>query len=183
MRTKLDEDNKDRGARPDSASVVESYYRALYQFALSLTGSEADAWDLTQHTFYTWSVKGEQLRDGSKVKAWLFTTLYRAFLQARRSESRFPHYELTQVGGELPTISAPFESGLDSAKVLEALGTLDETFRAPLALFYLDDCPYKQIAQILNVPLGTVKSRIARGIAQLQKLLAPAESCERRVAA
>ena len=183
MRTKLDEENKDCGARPDFASVVESYYRALYQFALSLTGSEADAWDLAQHTFYTWSIKGEQLRDGSKVKAWLFTTLYRAFLQARRSETRFPHYELAVVDCELPTISAPFGNGLDSEKVLEALRTLDETFRAPVALFYLDDCPYKQIAQILNIPLGTVKSRIARGIAQLQKLLAPAEAFERRVAA
>ena len=183
MHTMLDRENKVEVPRPEFADVVENHYRALYQFALSLTGSEADAWDLTQHTFYTWSIKGEQLRDGSKAKSWLFTTLYRAFLQERRNETRFPHYELTQVGGELPWVCTDFDRGLDSEKMLEALSQIDETFRAPLALFYLDDCPYKQIAQVLNVPLGTVKSRIARGIAQLQKLLAPGPVSERSVAA
>ena len=183
MHTMLDRENKVEVPRPGFADVDENHYRALYQFALSLTGSEADAWDLTQHTFYTWSIKGEQLRDGSKAKSWLFTTLYRAFLQERRNETRFPHYELTQVGGELPWVCTDFDRGLDSEKMLEALSQIDETFRAPLALFYLDDCPYKQIAQVLNVPLGTVKSRIARGIAQLQKLLAPGPVSERSVAA
>ena len=183
MRTDLDKQSNGPTARPDFGIVVECHYRPLYQFALSLSGSPEDAWDLTQHTFYTWSIKGEQLRDASKAKSWLFTTLYRAFLQDRRSEARFPHYELSQVACELPAISAPSESRLDSEKVLEALGTIDEAFRAPVALFYLDDCPYKQIASILNVPLGTVKSRIARGIAQLQKLLARDDDYGNRIAA
>ncbi len=163
--------------------VIERYYRALYQFALSLTRSEADACDLTQHTFYTWSTKGEQLRDGSKVKAWLFTTLHRAFLQTRRRQTRFPHYELDEVDPELPWISPQETSDLDGGEVLDALGKIDEVFRAPLALFYLEDYPYKEIALVLNVPLGTVKSRIARGIVQLKRLLVPGEYCRQRIAA
>lgn len=168
---------------PEFEDIVQRYYRPLYRFALSLTRSEAEACDLTQHTFYTWSVKGGQLRDISKLRAWLFTTLHRAFLQSRRRETRFPHYELSQVDTELPTISPLRESTLDSAQVLWALEQIDETFRAPLALFYLEDCPYKEIAAVLKVPLGTVKSRIARGIAHLQKLLAPDECCLDRMAA
>src|SRR5437773_10796633 len=85
--------------------VVAHYYESLYQFAFSLTRTEADACDLTQQTFYVWACKGHQLRDKTKVKTWLFTTLYREFLETRRKQTRFPHYELSQVNGELPTIS------------------------------------------------------------------------------
>jgi DNA-directed RNA polymerase specialized sigma24 family protein len=60
--------------------IVALHYEPLFRFALSLTRTEADARDLTQHAFYVWAGKGYQLRDRSKVKAWLFTTLHRAFL-------------------------------------------------------------------------------------------------------
>src|ERR1700757_4667954 len=86
-------------------NLVSLYYRPLYQFALSLTRTEADACDLTQETFYIWATKGHQLRDGSKVKTWLFTTLHREFLNMRRKVVRFPHYELTEMEQELPAIS------------------------------------------------------------------------------
>ena len=56
--------------------------------------------------------------------------------------------------------------------VLHTLARVDEVFQAPVTLFYLQDCSYNEIADILGVPLGTVKSRLARGIAQLQQLLA-----------
>ncbi len=164
-------------------AVVENYYGPLFKFALSLTHSEADACDLTQHTFYTWSTKGSQLRDAAKIKTWLFTTLHRAFLQTKRRQARFPHYELEEVDTELPCISAEEASRLDSAEVLDALAKIDESFRAPLALFYLEDYPYKAIAAILDIPLGTVKSRIARGITQLKKLLSVDPCCGRHMAA
>jgi len=163
--------------------LVEKYYRPLYKFALSLTRSDADACDLTQHTFYTWQLKGGQLRDASKVKAWLFTTLHRAFLQSRRHESRFPHFELNEVDPELPSISPRGGHTLDSEDVLIALGKIDELFRAPLALCYLEDCPYKEIAAMLGIPLGTVKSRIARGISQLKTMLTSTDCRGERLAA
>jgi len=159
-------------ARPDFESLVEQYYRALYQFAFSLTRSESEACDLTQQTFYIWATKGNQLRDASKAKSWLFTTLHREFLETRRRQTRFPHYELSQVDTELPTISPARVNQLDAAQVVQALGQIDAIYQAPVALFYLEDYAYKEIAEILRVPMGTVKSRIARGIAQLQKALA-----------
>jgi len=155
----------------DFERLVTLHYEALYRFAFALTRSEADASDLTQQTFQTWATKGHQLRDGSKVKSWLFTTLHRMFLQGRQREARFPHYELEQAESELPCVLPPQVNQLDSTNVIEALACLDKAFQAPVAMFYLEDYPYKEIARILEVPMGTVKSRIARGIAQLHKLL------------
>ena len=71
----------------------------------------------------------------------------------------------------LPRISPATINQLDSGAVLKSLAQLDETFQAPLSLFYLEDHSYKEIAEILGIPLGTVKSRISRGIAQLQQML------------
>src|SRR5437867_10409747 len=84
-------------------AIVCEHYEGLFRFAISLTREESDARDLTQQTFYVWAKKGHQLRDISKVKTWLFTTLHRAFLETRRRRSRFPHYDLEAVSEQLPT--------------------------------------------------------------------------------
>ena len=153
----------------DFEQIVSQYYESLYKFALSLTRAEADACDLTQQTFYVWASKGHQLRDRSRIKSWLFTTLYREFLNIRKRAVRFPHVELIDGNEDLPTIAPDVVKRLDAAQVLECLGQVQEPYRAALSLFYLEDCSYKEIADILEIPLGTVRSRISRGIAQLQQ--------------
>jgi RNA polymerase sigma-70 factor, ECF subfamily len=155
----------------DFESLVATYYEPLYQFAFSLTRDEADACDLVQQAFCIWANKGHQLRDLTKVKTWLFTTLHREFLGACRKRSRFPHVELDHAMEELPLISPPTVNRLDTEQVLVALAQLDEVYQAPVALFYLQDCSYNEIAAILEVPLGTVKSRMARGLGRLHQLL------------
>ena len=152
-------------------AIVNEHYETLYRFALSLTRSESEALDLTQHTFHVWATKGHQLRDLSKVKTWLYTTLHRAFLQGRRRQSRFPHQDLDEVIEQLPAVSGTLSDRVDSLQVLSALAKVDEVYQAAVALFYLQDCCYKDIALILKVPIGTVKSRIARGIVQLREVL------------
>jgi RNA polymerase sigma-70 factor (ECF subfamily) len=77
---------------------------------------------------------------------------------------------------ELPAITPGMVNALDSARVVELLGGIAEPYQAPLALFYLEDYSYKEIAEILKVPLGTVQSRISRGMAQLQKLILDADT-------
>src|SRR5271169_3856312 len=106
---------------PDFESVVAQYYEPLYKFAFSLTRSEADACDLTQQTFYVWATKGHQLRDLTKVKTWLFTTLHRQFLETRRRHNRFPHEELGAVERELPVLNPVAISQLDAEHVLTSL--------------------------------------------------------------
>ena len=155
----------------DFESLVARYYEPLYQFAFSLTRNEADACDLVQQAFCIWANKGHQLRDPTKVKTWLFTTLHREFLSVCRRRTRFPHVELEHAADELPVVPPPAINRLDTAQVLAALAQLDEVYQAPVALFYLQDCSYNEIAAILEVPLGTVKSRLARGLGRLHQLL------------
>lgn len=155
----------------DFESLVTRFYEPLYQFAFSLARAEADACDLTQETFTIWATKGHQLRDASKVKTWLFTTLHREFLGSRRRQTRFPHVELEHAEAELPVVAPATVNRLDAAQMLVALAQLEEIYQAPVALFYLQDCSYSEIAEILGVPLGTVKSRLARGLDRLHRLL------------
>jgi RNA polymerase sigma-70 factor (ECF subfamily) len=164
----------------DFEQIVSLHYESLYKFAFSLVRSEADACDLTQQTFYIWATKGHQLRDAAKVKTWLFTTLHREFLRGQRRLRRHPLTELSQSEGELPTISPTMINELDAATVVQSLAQVEEPYQAPVALFYLESYSYKEIAEILEVPVGTVQSRIARGKAQLRQILLSRSLFERR---
>jgi RNA polymerase sigma factor (sigma-70 family) len=151
--------------------LVNAYYAPLYRFGLSLTKSEALAADLTQQTFYLWATRGHQLRDRSKAKAWLFTTLYREFLGNRRHTTKFRHVEFESAASELPSTASRATAASDGATALACLQEVDEVYRAPLTLFYLEEFSYKQIAELLRIPIGTVMSRLSRGKEQLRNLL------------
>src|SRR4030095_12103949 len=158
-------------AHLDFETLVEQFQASLYRFALSLTRNESDACDLVQETFYIWAAKGHQLVDTTKAKTWLFTTLHREFLASRRREVRFPHHELDEVNAELPLVLPTLSTAVDAETLLGCLDRMDEVFRGPVALFYMEDYSYPEIAEILEVPLGTVKARIARGVCELQSML------------
>lgn len=157
--------------------MVAQYYEPLYRFAYSLARSEEDACDLTQQTFYLFATRGHQLKERSKAKTWLFTTLYRAFLGTKRRQQRFPHEDLDEASLEdLASVSPEAVEKADAPQVLAALAKVDEVYRAAVALFYIEDYSYREIATILEVAEGTVKSRIARGIAQLRQFMAEKEA-------
>jgi RNA polymerase sigma-70 factor (ECF subfamily) len=156
----------------DLENLAQLYYEPLYRFAMSLAHTEHSAADLVQDTFLTLASKGHQLLDRTKVKSWLFTTLHRRFLEGKRRSTRFPHFELTSVESELPDCEPEVVNALDAPTVVALLAQVDPQYRAAVALFYLEDYSYQEIASILEVPLGTVKSRIARGLAQLKHLVA-----------
>src|SRR5277367_1803567 len=141
----------------------------LYRFALSLARNEPDACDLTQQTFSVWATKGHLLRDSSKAKSWLLTTLYREFISNRRREMRWPKEDIAEVENELPCAMPESVDVLEAEQVMEALQSIDETFRVPLALFYLQEHSYEEIARILEIPIGTVMSRLSRGKLKLQQ--------------
>lgn len=152
--------------------LVDAHYVALYRFALSLARRAADAADLTQQTFYIWATKGSGLRDPEKARTWLFTTLYREFLRTRRREGRVSSIEeLSPPDQDPPDLQADDLARLDNQVVMDALQDVEATFRAPLTLFYLKDLTYQEIAQILEVPIGTVMSRLSRGKVHLRSAL------------
>jgi RNA polymerase sigma-70 factor (ECF subfamily) len=152
--------------------LVDTHYAALFRFAVSLTRSEADASDLTQQTFYIWATKGQTLRELAKAKTWLFTTLYREFIRIRRRGQRMSSIEDLPPGEQdVPDLETDQIAKLDQQIVTDALGDIDPVFRAALTLFYLKDLTYHEIAEILDVPIGTVMSRLNRGKAHLRVAL------------
>lgn len=157
----------------DFSDLVETYYTALYRFALSLAKNPSDAGDLTQQTFFIWATKGQTLREAAKVKTWLFTTLYREFLRLRRRSGRITAIEDLAPGEQdPPDVHVDVIGRMDALLVLEALQEIELMFREPLTLFYLQDLSYTEIAEILSVPIGTVMSRLSRGKAHLRARLA-----------
>ncbi|MGI8432366.1 MAG: RNA polymerase sigma factor [Chthoniobacterales bacterium] len=156
----------------DFEQLVEDFYMPLYRFALSLSRRESDAADLTQQTFLLWAKKGHQLRDPGKVKTWLFTSLYREFLGRKRQQDRYVDAENNPEAISAQVIPSTVVNQMDSEIVQRALLALEEIYRAPLTLFYLQQHSYKEIAETLEIPIGTVMSRISRGKEQLRKALA-----------
>ncbi len=152
--------------------LVDAHYAPLYRFALSLARNAADASDLTQQTFFIWARKGEQLRETEKAKSWLFTTLYREFLRGRRRAGQWQALEDLPVDEAEPAApEVDLVTGMDAGLVVEALREVDEVYRVPLTLFYLEELSYKEIAGALEVPIGTVMSRLSRGKAHLRAAL------------
>ena len=157
--------------------LVDAHYTPLFRFALSLTKNPADAGDLTQQTFFIWAKQGHALREEGKAKSWLFTTLYREFLRIRRRGERMTALEdLGPVESDPPAPDVDVVTGMDAGLVVEALQEVDEVYRVPLTLFYLQDLSYKEIAEMIEAPIGTVMSRLSRGKAQLRAALARKEA-------
>jgi RNA polymerase sigma-70 factor (ECF subfamily) len=150
--------------------IVSAYYQPLYRFGYSLAKNEHEASDLAQQTFFIFAEKGDSLRDASKVKSWLFTTLYREFLKRKRKASRMDHYEPEMLEAAGGTVEPHIRRSTDANLAVEALEEVDEVYREPLSLFYLKDLSYKEIAEVLEVPIGTIMSRLSRGKAQLREV-------------
>ena len=153
------------------APVVDRLYGPLYQFAVRLTRSESDAADLVQQTFFTLIQQFPQIRDLSKIKCWLFTTLRRKFLMEVRRRARRREVEFLPDIHRLPTEDPDPWSTLDALSVHRALLQVDETYRTALELFYVHNFSYREIGKALKIPIGTVMSRLSRGKAQLKSIL------------
>lgn len=158
-------------SEPDFEQAVNSYYEGLYRFGYSLTGNADDAFELTQETFARFLSKHGQIRDGGKIKAWLSTTLYRTFLGWKRREARHPHIELSLVQDELPVLRPEAMDKLEREEVCQALFQVEERYRTPLALYYFEQLSYVEISEVLEIPIGTVMSRLSRGKELLRKSL------------
>lgn len=155
--------------------LVDAHYQALYRFGYSLAKTPERASDLVQQTFVKWAEKGHQLEDRSKAKTWLFTTLYRDHLSQARRSTKFPERDLEEAEFQLPANQPDADRQMDAKRAVALLAELDESFRAPLTLFFLQEHSYKEIAETLDIPIGTVMSRISRGKKQLRELMETAQ--------
>jgi len=162
-----------------------SYIDPLYRTALRMTRSEADAEDLVQETYIRALRFRAQFTPGTNLKAWLFRILTNTFINAYRKRARAPETtELDDVdefslyrrmSAERPASSSPdpereFLDGIVSSEVTDALEELPEKFRTTV-LLDVEGFSYKEIAEMLEIPIGTVMSRLHRGRKFLQQRL------------
>lgn len=158
---------------PSFQELVERHYAALYRFAYTLARDETEAADLTQQTFLIWARKGKQLRDADCAGTWLFTTLHREFQRQRRRTESLAETPLDEGVLEMPNPATDAVQKLDASLVQEAMLGLAEHHRVVLSLYYLSGHSYQEIATILNVPTGTVMSRLSRAKSELRSVLTP----------
>jgi RNA polymerase sigma-70 factor (ECF subfamily) len=150
--------------------VIRDHYRGLYTYAHSLCGSAADAADLTQQTAVIFATKWADIRDPSRVKAWLYSTLHREFLKLHRGRVRGGL--LNEKSYDSTTTTSPEqERAHDGSAAMRALLSLEEPHRSVLALHYVDDLSYREISEALDIPIGTVMSRLSRAKDAIRRLL------------
>src|SRR5436190_1543677 len=153
--------------------LVDSHYESLYRYAYRLSGSAADAEDLAQETFCKAQLQLHQLREPSRAKAWLFTILRNAFLHRVRTEQSHRLLPMEAIGDLAEPPPEP-RAVVEPEELQKALNDLPEPFRTPLILFYFEEFSYRDIADQMDLPIGTVMSRLARAKAHLRARLVPA---------
>jgi RNA polymerase sigma-70 factor (ECF subfamily) len=146
------------------------HLRALYGTAYRMTRNAQDAEDLVQETYLRAYRAFDRYQPGTNIRAWLFTILHRARTDSFRRQSRSPR--TVELIGDGPSMPAPQEAlAAGGEDIVRAMEGLPEVFRSAVVLRDLEDFSYEDIARILEVPVGTVMSRIHRGRALLRAAL------------
>jgi len=155
----------------------------MYSAAYRLTRNAADAEDLIQETFLRAFRSFHQFEPGTNLKAWLYRILTNTFINSYRKKQREPQtvsddevedwylYSKMAEEGMEPSAEAAVLESLPDEDVQEALSSLPEQFRMAVLLADVEGFSYKEIAEIMDVPIGTVMSRLHRGRKALERAL------------
>jgi RNA polymerase sigma-70 factor (ECF subfamily) len=152
-------------------NLAQDQTRFLYNVAFKYTGNRSDAEDLVQETLYTAYNKFHQLRDNQKLKSWMFTILRNHFLKWQRKKPPLQINEfedgndyLTQLESVSmqQDVASLYERKEEAETIQSILDKLPEKYKTVLIFYYMEDSSYQEIAEMLDVPIGTVMSRLSR---------------------
>lgn len=170
---------------------VAPYMSQLYPTALRMTRNHSDAEDLIQETFTKAYAAFHQFTQGTNLHAWLYRILVNTFNSSWRKQQKQVAESLYGDIDDLHAVGHPVIQSVRSAEtealarmadsdVMRTLGELPAGFRAVLYLADVEGYPYKEIAQIMEIPIGTVMSRIHRGHGRLRRRLSAPDARDRR---
>ena len=180
-RAEADDDRQDGGTTLDVATLVVAHHAAVYRYACRLCGCPTEAEDLVQQTFLIAQRKLHQIREPERACSWLLAVVRSCFLKSIRKPRPVPaqaiDLDVDQVADETSD-----EGEIDREQLAAALAELPEEFRLVVLMFYFEELSYQEIAGQLEIPMGTVMSRLSRAKGHLRKKLAPAGSNGQTVA-
>lgn len=159
----------DEMCAPQIGDLIDRHYQAVYRFAYRLTGDVADAEDLTQVTFLAAHRKLHDLRNPEFAWSWLCSIARNTYVNQIRKANG--HTTVSLEGVPEPCGRVSEDMVVDEEELQRALDELPEEFRSVLILYYFQQCSYREIVEILEVPIGTVMSRLARGKRHLRQRL------------
>ncbi|HEU0290589.1 MAG TPA: RNA polymerase sigma factor [Burkholderiales bacterium] len=154
----------------DHEGLIPQHIPRLRRYARALTGDRNAADDLVQDTVERALSRLHLWRQGSDLRAWLFTIMHNIYVNQTRSRIRHPHEALDESAAEALHDREPDWAELRD--IDDALSRLPSDQRAVLLLVGLEQFTYEEAAQVLEVPLGTVMSRLSRGRERLRLILA-----------
>jgi RNA polymerase sigma-70 factor (ECF subfamily) len=168
------------GAEPvDITRLVLDHHADVYRYAYRLAGSVADAEDLTQQTFLLAQAHRAQLRDPALARRWLFSILRHEFFRGQRKQRPTPAGMLADVCDVAVPANGALDGAIDQEALQRALNELPDEFKIVLLLFYFEERSYREIAEELELPLGTVMSRLSRAKRHLRGKLSEPEITQR----
>jgi|GEM_PF-552372 len=161
---------------PSLEKIVQDLHAPIYRYLYRMAGTVADAEDLTQQTFLLVQRNLGQLREIDRLRHWVFRIARNQYLQSRRKRVPLPASTAELVVDQLPAENDDY-SPIDSEHLQKVLNELSDEHRLILMMYYFEELPYREIAEQLQIPIGTVMSRLARAKenlrARLQQSAAP----------
>jgi RNA polymerase sigma-70 factor (ECF subfamily) len=160
---------REGNSQVDIQRLVHDHHGDVYRYANRLCGQAADAEDLVQQTFLAAQRKLQQLRDPEKARSWLLAIARNCFLRTRGKMCPQP---ASSLDFDLDQVSVPVQDmALDARVLQDAIQELPAEFRVVVLMFYFEFLSYREIADQLEIPTGTVMSRLARAKQHLRRRL------------
>jgi len=156
--------------------LIYQYHADVYRYGFRLSGNAADADDLSQQVFLAAHQRIDQLREVERARGWLLAITRNQFLKMYRRRRPVDSSSLEMDVNQVPEVIRKEE--LDKEQLQAALDEMQEPFRTVLLMFYFEDLSYQEIAESLQIAIGTVMSRLSRAKGQLRYKLLCSESKE-----